>query len=44
MDIFKSFCELTIFGYTKHSGSISKNIPLHKCDLYGSKKVGKHLT
>lgn len=43
MDLFKSFCQQTLFGKSEENESIASNIPLFKCDLYGSKRVGKKL-
>ncbi|CAH0552075.1 unnamed protein product [Brassicogethes aeneus] len=41
MDIFKSLCELSLFNKTNYLNE--ENIPLHRCDIYGSKDSGKRL-
>ncbi|XP_063904994.1 angiotensin-converting enzyme-like [Zophobas morio] len=42
VQIFKSLCELTLYG-TAASSNEDSNLPLHKCDIYGSKNAGKKL-
>ncbi|RZB40799.1 angiotensin-converting enzyme-like, partial [Asbolus verrucosus] len=43
MQIFKSICELSLYGKTSEGGYEENNLPLHKCDIYGSKNGGKKL-
>lgn len=39
--IFRGLCEATLYG--KVSGNETLNMPLHKCDVYGSRRAGKLL-
>lgn len=39
--IFHGLCEVTVFGEV-NSGKVLP-MPLHRCDIYGSKKAGKLL-
>lgn len=39
--IFKGLCETTLYG--KATGQQKLTMPLHRCDIYGSKKAGKVL-
>lgn len=39
--IFKGFCEITVFGVINSGRRLP--MPLHRCDIYGSKRVGKLL-
>lgn len=42
MQLFKSMCELSLYGKLKGTTENSY-LPLHKCDIYGSKDAGKKL-
>lgn len=37
--IFRGLCEITVFG--KVNSGESLQMPLHRCDIYGSKRAGK---
>lgn len=39
--IFKGLCEVTIFG--RHNTGKKLPMPLHRCDIYGSKRAGRLL-
>lgn len=39
--IFRGLCETTLYG--KATGDQKLTMPLHRCDIYGSKKAGKVL-
>lgn len=39
--IFRGLCEVTVYGRVK--GNETLNMPLHKCDIYGSRRAGKLL-
>lgn len=39
--IFRGLCETTLYG--KATGNQKLTMPLHRCDIYGSKKAGKVL-
>lgn len=39
--IFRGMCEITI--YDRVTGSKNLSMPLHKCDIYGSRRAGKLL-
>lgn len=39
--IFRGLCEVTLYG--KVTGTAKLTMPLHRCDIYGSKKAGKLL-
>lgn len=41
MQIFKSLCELSLYG--KSSEYEEHYLPLHRCDIYGSKNAGRKL-
>nr|XP_022902835.1 angiotensin-converting enzyme-like protein Ace3 [Onthophagus taurus] len=45
MEIFKGLCEISLYGKTQGDDDYQENniFPLHKCDIYGSKKCGRHL-
>ncbi|KAK4884900.1 hypothetical protein RN001_001171 [Aquatica leii] len=46
LEIFNSLCKISLCGKIQTeniSSSYCPNIPLHRCDIYGSKKVGKKL-
>ncbi|XP_044746288.1 angiotensin-converting enzyme-like [Coccinella septempunctata] len=43
MDLFKSLCEITVLGGNSRNKDEEKILPLQRCDIYGSKKAGKHL-
>lgn len=43
MQIFKSLCELSLYGDTYNGPYEEANLPMHKCDIYGSKNAGKRL-
>lgn len=43
MDLFKSLCEITVLGRNSKNKEEEKILPLQRCDIYGSKKAGKHL-
>lgn len=44
MEMFKALCDISVYG---DNIGIEDNdrfvIPLHRCDIYGSKKSGKRL-
>lgn len=40
MQMFKGLCERTVFGEAR---SKVLPMPLHQCDIYGSKEAGKKL-
>lgn len=39
--VFRGLCEITMYGRVK--GNETLNMPLHKCDIYGSRRAGKLL-
>ncbi|KAG5675091.1 hypothetical protein PVAND_005023 [Polypedilum vanderplanki] len=39
--VFRGLCEITIYG--KVNGEQQLTMPLHKCDIYGSRRAGKLL-
>ncbi|KAL7043076.1 hypothetical protein ACKWTF_001382 [Chironomus riparius] len=39
--IFRGMCEATVYGKVKGNETLS--MPLHKCDIYGSRRAGKLL-
>lgn len=44
MEIFKALCDISVYGDNigiKNSERFV--VPLHRCDIYGSKKSGKRL-
>ncbi|KAJ9582337.1 hypothetical protein L9F63_003325, partial [Diploptera punctata] len=41
VQMFKAMCEATLVGMT--DSSVPFNIPLHQCDIYGSKQAGSKL-
>ncbi|XP_045461573.1 angiotensin-converting enzyme-like [Harmonia axyridis] len=43
MDLFKSFCEITVLGRNSKNKEEDKILPLQRCDIYGSKKAGRNL-
>lgn len=43
MQMFKSLCEITLYGSATGDEATSKNIFLHRCDIYGFKNAGKRL-
>lgn len=43
VQIFRGLCEVTIFGRVV-GGAEPLPVPLHRCDIYGSKRAGNLLT
>ncbi|XP_041987996.1 angiotensin-converting enzyme-like [Aricia agestis] len=41
--IFESLCKASVFGRNDQSYKLPASIPLHRCDIYGSKVAGKML-
>lgn len=39
--IFRGLCEVTVFGHVNPKEALP--MPLHRCDIYGSKRAGKLL-
>lgn len=39
--IFRGLCEVTVFGRVNSGETLP--MPLHRCDIYGSKRAGKLL-
>lgn len=39
--VYRGLCEATLYGRVK--GNQTLNMPLHKCDIYGSRRAGKLL-
>lgn len=42
MEIFKNMCDISLDVNPNAKGQ-KLTVPLHRCDIYGSKKSGKHL-
>lgn len=42
MEIFKTLCDISLNG-DSNTDEQKLAVPLHRCDIYGSKKSGKHL-
>lgn len=42
MEIYKTLCQISLYGSPK-TDEEKLAVPLHRCDIYGSKKSGKHL-
>lgn len=43
MELFNSLCKLSLYGKNDEITQEMFNVPLHRCDIYGSKKAGKKL-
>lgn len=43
VQIFRGLCEVTVFGRVV-AGAQPLPVPLHRCDIYGSKRAGNLLT
>lgn len=39
--IFRGLCEVTVFGFVNPPDQLP--MPLHRCDIYGSKRAGNLL-